>query len=180
MLLQKQLNQIKQEESKLLLQQRLQRYHYLGLLEEYQLHPTSIINTFSYSTLNPYQHFLFKRVLHGLNVYDAKEVEVLHWDKKRRISKVWRRGQREINAWKQMICNKRVNAFFKKTFHGPTAEFIISVPVDEYLEDYNNTLSFKDLDVEYEDVILMFMSKGLLPKNYLTLVPNDRQQSLKG
>ena len=79
-----------------------------------------------------------------------------------------------------MICNKRVNAFFKKTFHGPTAEFIISVPVDEYLEDYNNTLSFKDLDVEYEDVILMFMSKGLLPKNYLTLVPNDRQQSLKG
>ena len=180
MLSQEQLNQIKLDESKSLLNQRLQRYHYYGLLEEYQLHPTSIINTFTYTSLNTYQHFLFKRVLHGLNVYDAKEVEVLHWDKKRRISKVWRRGQREINAWKQMICNKRVNDFFKQTFRGPTAEFIISVPVDEYLEDYNNTLSFKDLGVEYEDVILMFMSKGLLPKNYLTLVPNDRQQSLKG
>ena len=79
-----------------------------------------------------------------------------------------------------MISNKRINAFFKKTFHGPTVDFIISIPVDEYLEDYHNTLSFKDLGVEYEDVILMFMSKGLLPKNYLTLIPNDKQQSLTG
>jgi murein L,D-transpeptidase YcbB/YkuD len=178
MLSQEQITQLKQEESKTLLSKTLQRYHYYGLLEEYQLHPTSIINDFQYTKLNSYQHFLFKRVLHGLNIYSKAEVEKLHWDKKRRISKVWRRSQREINAWKQMICNKKVNSFFKNTFTGSMAEYITSVPDDEVLDDYNNTLTFKQLNIEYEDVILLFMSKGLLPKNYLTLKPNAQQQSL--
>jgi hypothetical protein len=59
-------------------------------------------------------------------------------------------------------------------------EFIISVPCDEVLEDYHNKLTFKELNIEYEDVILLFMSKGLLPKNYLTLKPNANQQALQG
>jgi hypothetical protein len=178
MLSQEQLTLLKQEESKALMSQILQRYHYYGLLEEYQLHPTSIINEFQYTKLNSYQHFLFKRVLHGLNVYTKEEVEKLHWDKKRRISKVWRRSQREINAWKQMICNKKVNDYFKKTFKGSIMEIITSVPATEILDDYNNKLTFKQLNIQYEDVILLFMSKGLLPKNYLTLEPNDQQQAL--
>ena len=179
MLSQEQLKQLKQNESKDLLSKRLQRYHYYGILDEYQLHPPTIINNFEYTKLNSYQHFLFKRVLHGLNVYDKAEVEKLHWDKKRRISKVWRRGQREINAWKQMICSKKINNYFKRTFKGKSVEFLISIQVDEYLEDYNNTMSFKDLGIVYEDVILLFMSKGLLPANYLTLSPNDNQKKLK-
>jgi murein L,D-transpeptidase YcbB/YkuD len=178
MLSQEQITKLEQERSKSLLSQKLQRYHYYGLLEEYQLHPTSIINNFQYTKLNPYQHFLFKRVLHGLNVYDKVEVEKLHWDKKRRISKVWRRSQREINAWKQTICNKQVNSYLKKTFKSNLIESILSVPATETLDDYNNMLTFKQLNIEYEDVILLFMSKGLLPKNYLTLKPNAQQQSL--
>ena len=179
MLSQKQITKVKEQESKDLLSKTLQRYHYYGLLEEYQLHPTSIINDFHYTKLNSYQHFLFKRVLHGLNIYSKDEVNKLHWDKKRRISKVWRRSQREINAWKQTICNKKVNAFFKNTFTGSMSDYIVSVSDDEILDDYNNTLTFKQLNIEYEDVILLFMSKGLLPKNYLTLKPDAQQQSLK-
>jgi len=178
MLTQNQITTLKTAETKTLLSQTLQRYHYYGLLEEYQLHPTSITNNFEYTRLNSYQHFLFKRVLHGLNVYSKEEVEKLHWDKKRRISKVWKRSQREINAWKQMICNKKVNDYFKRTFKGPTMEYITSVPATEVLDDYKNTLTFKELNIQYEDVILLFMSKGLLPKNYLTLEPNDQQQGL--
>tara|TARA_R110000787_G_scaffold264090_2_gene370026 strand:+ start:1132 stop:1734 length:603 start_codon:yes stop_codon:yes gene_type:complete len=178
MLSQNQLHQLNQEKSKVLLSQQLQRYHYYGLLEEYQLHPTSITNNFKYTKLNSYQHFLFKRVLHGLNVYTKEEVEKLHWDKKRRISKVWKRSQREINAWKQMICNKKVNDYFSRTFKGRIIEHIISFPATEVLEDYNNKLSFKELNIEYEDVIYLFMSKGLLPRNYLTLKSNN-QQALK-
>jgi hypothetical protein len=178
MLSQDQITKLKIEENKTLLSQQIERYHYYGLLEEYQLYPTSITNNFQYTKLNSYQHFLFKRVLHGLNVYTKEEVEKLHWDKKRRISKVWKRSQKEINAWKQMICNKRVNNIFSRTFKGPTMEYIISIPATETLEDYKNTLTFKDLNIEYEDVVLFFMSKGLLPKNYLTLKPNDQQQTL--
>ena len=178
MLSQEQLTQLQTNESVRIMSLRESRYQYYGLLEEYQLHPPSIINNLSYNKLNSYQHFLFKRVLHGLNVYSKEEIETLHWDKKRRISKVWRRSQREINAWKQIICNKKVNDFFRATFHGPTAEYIISVPEDEILEDYNNTLSLKDLGISYEDVILRFMSKGLLPKNFFTLKANDNQKSI--
>ena len=32
------------------------------------------------------------------------------------ITRVWKRGQREINAWKQTLCNKRINAYLSKTF----------------------------------------------------------------
>ena len=100
MLSQEQLQILKQHQQKEILSKREERYHYYGLLTEYQLHPPSIVNSLSYAKLNPYQHFLFKRVLHGLKVYKPEEVRKLHWDKKRRITKVWKRGQREINAWK--------------------------------------------------------------------------------
>ena len=37
------------------------------------------------------------------------------------------------------------------------------------LVDYRNNISLKDLGIKYEDVILKFISEGLLPKNYLSL-----------
>ena len=179
MLSQKQLQKLNQQQQVNLLKLREERYQYYGLLSEYQLHPESIVNSLNYSKLNKYQVFLFKRVLHGLNVYKPEEVKKLHWDKKRRITKVWKRGQREINAWKQTICNKRVNAYLSNTFkHSPLAQYIANIPASEVLDDYTNTMSFKELGMTYEDVILKFMSLGLLPKNYLEL-KNEHQKSLK-
>ena len=178
MLSQEQQTLLLQQKQKELLSKRLERYHYYGILAEYQLHPPSIVNSLSYTKLNPYQHFLFKRVLHGLKVYKPEEVKKRHWDKKRRITKVWKRGQREINAWKQTICNKKVNAYLSNTFkHSPLAQYIASIPADETLDDYTNTMSFKELGITYEDVILKFMSLGLLPKNYLT-INNEHQKSI--
>ena len=173
MLSQDQKELIEKQKQIAILAQRKSRYEYLGLLSDYQLNRPSLLFELEYTKLNPYQHFLFKRVLHGLNVYTKEEITKLHWDKKRRITKVWKRSQKEINAWKQTICNKRVNRLFKKTFTGSSVEYIVSIPCDEILEDYHNTLSFKQLNIEYEDVILYFMSKGLLPKNYLTLKRNN-------
>ena len=164
---QKELLRITKEKE--LLKQREERLNYYGILDEYQLHPKNLIQDLSYRKLNPYQHFLFKRVLHGLNIYSKEEVNSLHWDKKRRITKVWKRAQRELNLWKQYICNKKVNDYFRRTFTGPMAEYIISIPPDEVLEDYTNTMSLKDLGITYEDVIIRFMQKGLLPRTFLTL-----------
>ena len=169
MLNQEQIKQLTTLKNQELLSQREERLNYYGILDEYQLHPKDLVQNLSYRKLNPYQHFLFKRVLHGLNIYSKDEVAKLHWDKKRRVTRVWKRGQRELNSWKQYICNKKVNEYFKKTFTGPMAEYIISIPPEEVLEDYKNTMSLKDLGITYEDVILRFMSKGLLPKNFLTV-----------
>ena len=173
MLSNEQISQLKLNEKQDLLSKRIERYQYLGLFDEYQLHPPSIINSFEYNKLNPYQHFLFKRVLHGLNVYKPEEVTKLHWDKKRRITKVWKRGQREINAWKQTLCNKRINTYLRRTFpHSPLALFIADIPAEETLDDYKNTMTFKDLGISYEDIILKFMSVGLLPNNFFTIKSN--------
>ena len=58
-------------------------------------------------------------------------------------------------------------------------EAIISISADEVMEDYNNKLTFKDLNIDYDHVVILFMSKGLLPKNYLSLTPNNNQARLK-
>ena len=151
------------------LAKRESRYMYLGLLSEYQTQPELIVQKLVYTKLNPTQHFLFKRVLHGLNVYKPEEVEKLHWDKKRRIKKVWRRGQREVNAWKQVICNKASNQIFSVFDNTTLGKAMSNLPVEDIDPDYVNTMSFKELGVKYEDLILFYMQKNLLPKNFLTL-----------
>ena len=35
------------------------------------------------------------------------------------------------------------------------------------LFDFINKMTLKDLDITYEDLVIKFMSEGLLPKNYL-------------
>ncbi len=171
MLSQEQINQIKLNKQIESIKQREERYYYYGLLEQYQLYPEKF-NELSYRKLNPQQHFLFKRVLHGLNVYTPEEVKKLHWDKRKRITKVWKRAQREINAWKQIITNKRINAYLRKTFRGDSVNALLNVPDTEIMDDYTNKLSLKDLGITYEDLILFFLSKGLLPKNYLSIKTN--------
>ena len=95
----------------------------------------------------------------------------MHPQKKRRISKVWRKSQYLINEWKQMICNKRINKFLFITFgdRSPLVKELLAVPVNETDSNYKNTHSLKDLGITYEDLILKFMQSGLLPKNFLVV-----------
>jgi hypothetical protein len=151
------------------LQARKERYEYLGILSEYQTQPEVISQRLDYTKLNPTQHFLFKRVLHGLNVYTPEQRSKLHWDKKRRIKKVWQRGQREVNAWKQVITNKRAMQIFSIFKGTRLADEINALPVDDIDPTYINKLTFKELGITYEDLILFYMKKGLLPKNFLTI-----------
>ena len=78
MLSQKQKDLLKEKKQISILEKRESRYQYLGLLSEYQTNPPSLIRELEYTKLNPYQHFLFKRVLHGLNIYNKEEVDQMH------------------------------------------------------------------------------------------------------
>ena len=125
--------QITKDQLATLNQQRLvNKLSYLGILSEYQTLTKDLTQQIVYSQLSQRQHFLFKRVLHGLNVYTADELEKMHWDKKRRIKRVWRRSQQVINSWKPVICNKRANEIFKIFNHSPLAKHFLH-------EDVNNT-----------------------------------------
>ena len=83
------------------------------MLSEYQLFIKEPRQTLVYTKLNPTQHFLFKRILHGLKMYEREEVAKMHWDKKRRVTKVWKRGQHVINELKtiRFLFNK-LNHYF--------------------------------------------------------------------
>tara|TARA_B100001778_G_C18600488_1_gene636978 strand:+ start:1305 stop:1883 length:579 start_codon:yes stop_codon:yes gene_type:complete len=176
MLSQNQQELLKKNQNILELKQREERYAYIGLLSEYQLHPPSLIQSLDYTKLNPYQHFLFKRVLHGLNMYDKTEIEKMHWDKKRRVKKVWRKGQETLNEFKQYICYKDASKIFSIFKHSSLAQGFLDTPF-EYIPSIRNKMTLKDLNLSYEDVIIKFMQKGLLPKNFLSLKPHGNQKS---
>ena len=177
MLSQNQKELLEKEAEILELKKREERYAYIGILSEYQLHPQSLIQSLNYTKLNPYQHFLFKRVLHGLNMYDKLEIEKMHWDKKRRIKRVWRKGQDAINEFKQYVCYKNANKIFSIFKHSPLAKAFVDEPF-EYVPSIRNKMTLKDVDLTYEDVIIKFMQKGLLPKNFLSIKPNGNQKSI--
>ena len=178
MLSEKHLQKLEQLKAIERLKNREERYAYLGLLSEYQLHPKSLIQELEYTKLNPYQHFLFKRVLHGLNMYTKDEVNFMHWDKKRRITKVWKKGQEVINELKQYVCYQKSNSIFSIFAKSEAGQQLLNQPF-EYLPDYNNKMSLKDLDLRYEDVIIKFMQEGLLPKNFLLLKSNPNGKDIK-
>lgn len=150
----------------------INRYEYLGMLSDYQTVSKNLTQTIVYTELNATQAFLFKRVLHGLNAYNHDEVKDMHWDKKRRIKKVWRRAQDVINRMKQRITNQRANEVLEASVwrDTPIIKALMNVPVEETDDKFINRMPLKTLGIKYEDLIIKFYAEGLLPKNYFQLV----------
>jgi len=155
--------QIQQQAAIDKLKQREDRFSYLGLLSTYQLYG---IKEFSYKTLNPRQHKLFKRVLHGFGAFKKEEVSSMHWEKKRRIKKVWRRGQKVINSFKQQVANVYANQIFSMF---DACKCITDIPVDEIDHNNVNINTLKELGINYDDLILVFIQHKLLPSNFFKL-----------
>ena len=168
MLNEKQIQELKPKLEQFKIEREEARYTYLGMLSEYQLFIKEPKQTLVYTKLNPTQHFLFKRVLHGLKMYNKEEVANMHWDKKRRVTKVWKRGQNVINELKQFVAWQQVKPLFRIFAKSELGKEIYEMPF-EYLSDYKNKMTLKELGLNYEDLIIKFMGQGLLPKNYLNL-----------
>jgi len=164
----RQLSELQPKLEKLQEQRLKERYLYLGIFSEYQLVKKDLVQPIVYTKLNPKQHFLFKRVLHGLKMYKSEEIKDMHWDKKRRITKVWKRSQDVINEWKQFISYKQIQPIFRIFAKSELGRAIYETPF-EYLSDYKNKMTLKELGITYEDLILKFIGHGLLPKNYFNL-----------
>ena len=157
MLNQNQIQQLKQA-------QHVARLKKLEIYDEYLAYDRKI----DYSKLNPQQHFLFKRVLHGLKLYTKEEINSMHWDKKRRIIKVWKRSQDVINRWKQKLCyndSQKIFAIFAKRGIGKA---FYDSPF-EYIPDFRNKLTLKEMGIEYEHLIVKFIDEGLLPRNFFDI-----------
>lgn len=120
-----------------------------------------------------YQNYLYKRALYGLNAFTQQEIEQMCSEKQKRINNVYIKGQKAINKLKQQITIKYSNFVFKTLFpNSPITAYLLK---DDALDPgFKNTLTFKDLNISKEDIITIFISEGILPKNFhsITTDPN--------
>jgi len=137
-------------------------------IKNYQLNAKSTYLQYEVDEYSQYQNYLYKRALYGLNGLTEKELATMCSKKKQRITNVYKRAQSVLNVLKQKVTIKYTNDLFKALFpKSPwTDEMLTYTEVDER---FTNTLTFKDLNISKQDIITIFISEGILPKNFLSL-----------
>lgn len=146
-----------------------QKFMYSGTLENYQLsNQIKNVMQYEYDSYTPYQNYLYKRALFGLNSLTEIEINTICNKKKQRINNVYKRAQVVLNNFKQQVTINYSNFIFKTLFpNSPITDFLITeVETDD---KFINTLNFKDLNISKDDIICIFIKKGILPKNFLSL-----------
>jgi hypothetical protein len=147
---------------------RKQKFEYSGKLAEYQLMARNTTIEYEVDKYTPYQNYLYKRALFGLNALTKEELEVMCTKKRHRINKVYQKGQQAINLYKQKLTIAYSNLVFKMFFpNSPITDFLLAN--EEVDPNFKNTLNFKDLKISKDDIISIFMEQGILPKNFLSL-----------
>jgi hypothetical protein len=73
-----------------------------------------------------------------------------------------------LNTFKQKVTIDYTNGIFKTLFPNSnlTKELATLTEVDE---KFKNTLTFKDLNIDKDKIISIFITEGVLPKNFLSL-----------
>ena len=120
--------------------------------------------------LNEYQKLLYKRALYGISVYEEKEAKKMHWEKKRRITKLNVKAQSSLNMFKQEIVNAMCDKFFSNTFYKSNlVKNLFSLENTVTDPKFMNTLDLKDLGITKHHIIHRFVSEGILPSNFYKL-----------
>lgn len=122
----------------------------------------------------PYQNYLYKRALYGLKGVPEQELATICNAKKVRINKVYKRGQKVINLYKQKLTVLYSNKFFATLF--PNSSLAQDLSQDESLdESFINTLTFADLGISKLDIANVFVKEGILPSNFFQLDRNPNE-----
>jgi hypothetical protein len=150
-------------------QNRNQKYQFSGKLSEYQFknqRPT--VMQYETDRYSQYQNYLYKRALYGLDSLTEKEIATMCSKKKQRIINVYKRAQLTLNKFKQQVTIQYTNFIFKTLFpKSPITDFLLADT--EIDEKFKNTLTFKELGINKEQIISIFIAEGILPKNFLSL-----------
>jgi hypothetical protein len=134
---------------------------------------------YEYHVYNEYQNFLYNRALFGLSVYSAEEVQVMHYDKKKRIIKVHTRAQTLLNLWKQQIVNVLSNHLFITFFpESPITKELLEKFGDVTDELHINKMSLRSLKIKKADVISRLIEEGILPRNFNELTSNQNESRI--
>ena len=150
------------------------KFEYKGNLAEYQLIAKNLYTNYEVDKFSPYQNYLYKRALYGLNALTQDELEKMCDKKKQRINRVYQKGQQVINLYKQKLTISYSNFIMKTLFpDAPITDFLLSHMETDI--NFKNTLNFKDLNISKDDIINIFIEEGVLPKNFMSLSQDPNQ-----
>ena len=136
-------------------------------VRNYQLRSQTVMS-YEQDGYSSYQNYLYKRALYGLDALTEKELATMCSKKKQRIINVYKRAQITLNKFKQQVTIKYSNVIFETLFpNSPITQFLLADT--EADEKFKNTLTFKDLGIEKQDIIAIFIAEGILPKNFFDL-----------
>jgi hypothetical protein len=143
-------------------------------LKNYQLNVGKTHIQYEQDSYSNYQNYLYKRALYGLSSINEEELNTMCSKKKQRIVNVYKRAQVVLNKLKQQATINYSNFIFKTLFpNSPITQFLLADTETD--EKFKNTLTFKDLNIEKQDIISIFMLEGILPKNFLSLEVGPNQ-----
>lgn len=136
-------------------------------VRNYQLRSQTVMS-YEQDGYSSYQNYLYKRALYGLDALTEKELATMCSKKKQRIINVYKRAQVTLNKFKQHVTIKYSNTIFETLFpNSPITQFLLADTETD--EKFKNTLTFKDLGIEKQDIIAIFIAEGILPKNFFDL-----------
>jgi hypothetical protein len=149
------------------------KLEYSGIMADYQLNNQKKKTYMQYEkdSFTDYQNHLYKRALYGLSAFEKIELEVMCSKKKMRVSKVHKKAQKVINLYKQKLTIAYSNQLFESFFpNSPITEYLLEdVELDN---SFKNTLSFKELGISKQAIADLFVTEGILPKNFINILKN--------
>jgi predicted transcriptional regulator len=113
-----------------------------------------------------YQNSLYKMALAGLKYYSESELQKMSLKKKEAIQRTHYRVQKTLNLLKQEVTNKICNDIFSRYFPKSELSITMQKKFNFTSPNYWNTLSFKALRIEKDQIIQRLIKKGLLPRNF--------------
>lgn len=148
-------------------------------LKNYQINAGKTYIKYESDGYSNYQNYLYKRALYGLSSINQEELDVMCSKKKQRIINVYKRAQVVLNKLKQQATISYSNFIFKTLFpKSPITQFLLSETETD--TTFKNTLNFKDLGIDKQQIITIFISEGILPRNFLSLeAPQNQLPRLK-
>ena len=137
-------------------------------IKNYQLSAGKMYMQYEQDKYSVYQNYLYKRALYGLDALTEQELATTCAKKKQRISNVFKRSQSVLNTYKQRATIEYTNGIFKMLFPNSKLTKELST-FNETDEKFKNTLTFKDLNIDKDKIISIFIAEAILPKNFLSL-----------
>ena len=136
-------------------------------IKNYMLAPSKY-QEFEKDKYSQYQNYLYKRALYGLDSLSIEELNSMCSKKKSRIVNVYNRAQLVVNKYKHQITKQLTDKLLSSLF--PNSSLISELCNYEDIDNnYKNTLTFKDLSIEKDLIVDLFITEGILPKNFLSL-----------